>query len=85
MFISFTTREYSKYSQHNQVQKRAAKVHNTTKYRNVLQIVQTTMKMFPGDPISDKPGWDRLIDCKPPYAILPSKGRRQSPSERLVF
>ncbi len=30
-----------KYSQHNQIQKRAANTVNTTKYRNVLQILTT--------------------------------------------
>ena len=65
----------SKYSQHNQIQKRAAKVHNTNKYRNALQIGQSTTEMFPGNPIRDGPGWDILIAREHPYALLPSKGR----------
>jgi len=36
IFISSTTHLCSKYSQHNQIQKRAANVHNTTKYRNAI-------------------------------------------------
>jgi len=62
-----------------QIQKRTAKVHNTTKYRNALQTTQTTKEMFPGEPNSDKPGWDVLIARELPCALPLSKGRRQSP------
>jgi len=41
--MSFTTRVL-------QIQKRAAKAHYTAKYRNALQITQTTTEMFPGEP-----------------------------------
>jgi len=48
IFISSTTHVCSKYSQHNQIQKRAANVHNTTKYRNAASKHRAQRKCFRG-------------------------------------
>jgi len=71
IFISSTTHVCSKYSQHNQIQKRAANVHNTTKYRNALQITRSTTEMFPENQIS----WDLLIAREFSLCPTPFKGQ----------
>jgi len=45
-----------------------------------LQVTQSTTEMFSGNQISDIADWDLLNARELPYALLPSKGRRQSSS-----
>jgi len=57
-----------------QIQKRTAKVHNTTKYRNALQTTQTTNEMFPGEPNKWQTRLGRAY-CPVPYPFRRADGK----------